>query len=263
MIGGPELRRGICMYTVSWNPTPWITSGPSLRQRPSLYLFFGFKQVLSVKKSCELYVVQYCFRVCRLPRHRHEHKTLAETSQHTFITSNTYTLSLSPTSYSQLPEPPKAIQPLFIALALTAARSSSSFSCFLLIALWEICAFRQSSHHPGNAGVKVSPLPVTDWHSLRGWFQSPQRKKFRASAVGRRMASLVVWWQAIQYTMQYLHMVFSFEALGWIWSWADLVRALVEEMVCLYFLVEWRGVCSVVMDFFSRMDLWWWTFRSI
>ena len=63
------------------------------------------------------------------------------------------------------------------------------------------------------------------------------------------MASLVVWWQAIQYTMQYLHMVFSFEALGWIWSWADLVRALVEEMVCLYFLVEWRGVCSVVMDF--------------
>lgn len=39
--------------------------------------------------------------------------------------------------------------------------------------------------------------------------------------------------------MRYLHMVFSFEVLGWIWSWADLVRALVEEMVCLYFLVEW------------------------
>lgn len=89
--------------------------------------------------------------------------------------------------------------------------------------------------------MKVSPLPVTDWHSLCGWFQSPQRKKFRASAVGQRMASLVVWWQAIQYTMRYLHMVFSFEALGWIWSWADLVRASVEEMVCLYFFggVEW------------------------
>lgn len=207
MIGGPELGRGICMSTVSWNPTPWITERTILATETFSLFIFRFKQVLSVKKSCELYVVQYCFRVCRLLGRRHKHKTPAETSQHTFITSNTYTLSLSPTSYSQLPEPPKAIQPLFIALALTAARSSSSFSCFLLIALWETCAFRQSSHHPGNAGVKVSPLPVTDWHSLRGWFQSPQRKKFRASAAGQRMASLVVWWQAIQYTMRYLHMV--------------------------------------------------------